>query len=43
MFKRIAVLAIIIVGCICMSGCKTVEGAGKDIEAAGESIQDAAN
>ncbi len=25
------------------SGCNTVEGAGKDMEAAGEAIQDAAN
>lgn len=28
---------------ICLSGCATIEGAGKDIESAGEAVQDAAN
>lgn len=29
--------------CFALTGCNTVEGAGKDIEKAGESIQDAAD
>jgi entericidin B len=27
----------------CIAGCNTMEGAGKDVEKAGESIQDAAD
>ncbi|MBL0921129.1 MAG: entericidin A/B family lipoprotein [Phycisphaerales bacterium] len=30
-------------GAAALSGCNTTEGAGKDIEALGESIQDAAD
>lgn len=29
--------------CIAMVGCSTIEGMGKDIQKAGEKIQDAAN
>lgn len=29
--------------CLALSGCNTVEGAGKDIERAGEGIQNAAD
>jgi predicted small secreted protein len=28
---------------IALAGCATIEGAGKDIESAGEAVQDAAN
>ena len=30
-------------GLLALSGCNTMDGAGKDIENAGEKIQDAAN
>lgn len=33
----------IILGALAFSGCRTMEGAGKDIERAGEKIQDNAS
>ena len=36
-------VAIIAVCGISLTGCNTVEGAGEDIEATGEAIQDGAN
>ena len=32
-----------LVAAFALSACNTVEGAGKDVEAAGEEVQDAAN
>jgi predicted small secreted protein len=37
------VLMLAAAACLTLSGCNTVEGAGKDIEKAGESIQNAAD
>ena len=33
----------LLLGALAVSGCHTMEGAGKDIEKAGEKIQDAAD
>lgn len=43
--RSLAVLAALAFGssALLMTACNTTEGAGEDIEAAGESIQDAAN
>ncbi len=38
-----SILAIAILAAVAMSGCNTMEGAGKDVESAGEAIQDAAD
>lgn len=38
----LAVLALVFAG-IGLSACETAEGAGRDIERAGEAVQDAAN
>ncbi len=45
MFKRTTVLTILGLGIIGLglSACETVDGAGRDIENAGEAVQDAAN
>lgn len=37
------VLGMIVVSMGVLGGCNTMEGAGKDVEKAGESIQDAAD
>lgn len=39
---RVFVLVLGLAGAVFASGCNTVEGAGKDIEAGGEAIQRAA-
>lgn len=36
-------LAALFVGALSLSACNTVDGAGQDIENAGEAVQDAAN
>lgn len=36
-------LALTAAAALVLSGCNTVEGAGKDVEAAGEAVQDAAD
>lgn len=41
--RRLLTLAILAVGAISLSACNTVDGAGQDIENAGEAVQDAAN
>ena len=45
--RRVAKLMlsiIVLVGVVCTGrGCNTVEGVGEDVEAAGDSIQDAAD
>ena len=42
---NLPVLAVIaaLLGAIALSGCNTVKGAGKDIEKAGDKIQDSAD
>ncbi len=44
-FKPITFFAmtLLTIGALCLAGCNTIEGMGKDIEAGGESIQDAAD
>lgn len=37
------VLVLAVAACLALAGCNTVEGAGKDIEKAGEGIQNAAD
>jgi len=39
---RIVLLALTIPAMLAMAACETVEGAGRDIENAGESVSDAA-
>jgi predicted small secreted protein len=41
-FKLVA-LAVFLLGTLAFTGCHTMEGAGKDIEKAGEKVQDAAD
>jgi len=42
--KRMLTAVVIALAISCLlAGCNTLEGAGKDIEAGGEAIQDAAN
>ena len=36
-------LGMIVLGALSLSACNTVEGAGKDIERAGEKVQDASD
>lgn len=43
MKKLILLAAIAVLSVTAFTGCETTEGAGKDIERAGEKIQDAAN
>lgn len=45
MFKNIRVLSLVVLVAVGfgLSACETVEGAGRDIEHAGEHVQDAAN
>lgn len=38
-FRHFAILAALL-GLLAFTGCRTMEGAGKDIERAGEKIQD---
>ncbi len=38
-----AACALAIVAALVLAGCNTMEGAGKDVEAAGEAVQDAAD
>lgn len=39
--NRIVIAALLAAGAAGLSGCNTVEGAGKDVERAGEKIQNA--
>lgn len=39
----VAGLLVLSIGMLSALGCETMEGAGKDLENAGESVQDAAN
>lgn len=43
MMKRVAVLMLLAFAAAALSGCNTVRGAGKDIQKAGEAIEDAAD
>ncbi len=42
-FWMLLCLAMFTAGSAAMIGCNTMEGAGKDVEAAGEAVQDAAD
>ncbi|GAC14153.1 hypothetical protein GLIP_1519 [Aliiglaciecola lipolytica E3] len=41
--SKLKVLLTMMMTLIMLSGCATIEGAGEDIESAGDAIQDAAN
>jgi entericidin A len=43
MKRNLSVLLLALMAAMVLSGCNTVEGAGKDIEKAGEEVQDAAD
>ena len=40
---RFLALAVLALGVLSLGACETVDGAGRDIENAGEAVQDAAN
>lgn len=42
MISPVIALMMMFVGGVVLSGCNTIEGAGKDIEKAGQKIEDAA-
>lgn len=42
-FKRMIVNFTTMLLVVMLSGCNTIEGAGQDIEAGGEAVEDAAN
>lgn len=42
MVRKIVTVALL-VGSLALAGCNTVEGLGKDVESAGETVKDAAN
>ena len=41
--KSLIMVVFVMTVVVALSACNTMEGAGKDVEAAGESIQDAAD
>lgn len=43
MLKTVALLLLVSIGASSLTACHTVKGAGKDIERAGEEIQDASD
>lgn len=43
MKRNLSVLLLAMMAALFVSGCNTMEGAGKDIEKAGEEVQDAAD
>jgi entericidin B len=43
MIKQKLILLLLSMFLISLSGCATVEGVGKDVESAGEAVQDAAD
>jgi len=43
MKRNLSILLLALMSAMVLGGCNTVEGAGKDIEAAGEEVQDAAD
>ena len=43
MTKRVLTLMLLSITVLAMAGCNTVRGAGKDIQKAGEAIEDAAD
>lgn len=42
-FKRMAMIFTTMLLVVTLTGCNTLEGAGEDIEAGGEAVQDAAD
>jgi predicted small secreted protein len=43
MKRNLALLLLALLAATLLGGCNTIEGAGKDIEKAGEEVQDAAD
>lgn len=43
MKRNLALLLLTLLAATVLGGCNTIEGAGKDIQKAGEKIEDAAN
>ena len=43
MKRNLSVLLLALMAAMVLGGCNTIEGAGKDIEEAGEEVQDAAD
>jgi entericidin A len=43
MKRNLAILLLALFAATMLGGCNTIEGAGKDIEKAGEEVQDAAD
>ena len=43
MSKRLLTLLLLSIAALALSGCNTIQGAGKDIQKAGEAIEDAAD
>ena len=43
MKRNLAILLLALFSATLLGGCNTIEGAGKDIEKAGEEVQDAAD
>jgi len=41
--KKLTMVLAVLLCSVTLAGCNTVEGAGKDIEHAGENVQDAAD
>jgi predicted small secreted protein len=41
--SRFLTLTVLLLGALSLGACETIEGAGQDIEHAGESVQDAAD
>ena len=42
MKRNVSILLLAVVAALVLGGCNTIEGAGKDIQGAGEKIEDAA-
>jgi predicted small secreted protein len=43
MKRNLSVLLLALMAAMVLGGCNTIEGAGKDVEKAGEEVQDAAD
>ncbi|MBC7783556.1 MAG: entericidin A/B family lipoprotein [Burkholderiales bacterium] len=41
--RKIVTLAVLFAGCVTLTACNTMDGAGRDIERGGEKLQDAAD
>jgi entericidin A len=43
MKRNVALLLLVMFSAVLLGGCNTIEGAGKDVQKAGEEIEDAAD